>query len=98
MLNATRVASLVSACILTMPFVAALSTTVVSAQSSDGDLRATVQALLLSDPRAAQLPQKEFDEMVNALVLAAEKKGLSARDISWRPQPVESFSQNASVG
>lgn len=69
-----------------------------SASQPDNDLRAAVQMLLLEDPRAAHLPQKEFDGMVDALVKAAEKKGLSAHDVSWRPQPVEIFSQNASVG
>ncbi len=76
-------------------------TPIASAQTNDAtnsELRAAVETLLLADPRAASLPQQEFDEMVSALVAAAEKKGLTASEISWRPQPVSSYSQSASVG
>lgn len=87
--------------------VATLSVRVASAQSAttasadttttNADLHAAIVALLLADPRAAGLPQKEFDGMVNALVAAAQKKGLTVQEISWRPQPVSNLSQNAAV-
>jgi hypothetical protein len=95
--------ALLTAVLLSIVFIGSLQVRVASAQttaantSTNADLRTAVIALLLADPRAAHLPQKEFDGMVDALVSAAQKKGLSAHDISWRPQPVTVFSQSAAV-
>jgi hypothetical protein len=94
MLYAPRPISFVSACAL-VSVITLFSFSIVSAQSSEEEMRVAVQALLLEDPRASVLPQNEFEDMVSALVVAAQKKGLSARDITWNPQPV---SQSAAVG
>ncbi len=57
------------------------------AQTSDtSDLKATIRAQLLLDPRSAQMPPAEFDAMVSALTEQAQKAGMTAKDIKWRPQ------------
>ncbi|MDP3646397.1 MAG: hypothetical protein Q8R25_04900 [bacterium] len=70
---------------------------IVSAQTSQDDLRAVIRAELSSDPRASTLPAKQLDEMINALASAAASQGISAQDISWRPQPISDFSASAAA-
>src|SRR3989344_2924887 len=51
-----------------------------SAESSaqTGDLRATIETSLRSDPSSVSLSQEEFEQLVDALVEVAEKQGVSA--------------------
>ena len=55
---------------------------VLHAQASD-DLRATIRAQLLSDPRTAGLSEEKLDSMVNLLAEEAQKQGVTASDITW---------------
>lgn len=55
------------------------------AQSS-ADLRATIRQSLLSDPRTHMMTEPELDAMVDLLAAGAEEEGMSASDITWRPQ------------
>ncbi len=59
----------------------------VRAQAASSDLQATIRAELLSDPRTASLSQAQLDAMVSLLAQEAQKKGITASDITWRPQP-----------
>jgi len=61
------------------------------AQAPQSDLRATIRAELLADPRTAGLSQAELNAMVELLVGEAQKKGVTAGDIIWRPAE-ENFS------
>ncbi|OGG54198.1 hypothetical protein A3H16_02645 [Candidatus Kaiserbacteria bacterium RIFCSPLOWO2_12_FULL_53_8] len=60
---------------------------VVQAQESSGDLRATIRAELLSDPRTSSLSQAQIEEMVDVLLQEAQKQGVTSHDIQWRPAP-----------
>ena len=70
---------------------------VLHAQASD-DLRATIRAQLLSDPRTAGLSEEKLDSMVNLLAEEAQKQGVTASDITWRPVSPESYATPAAVG
>ncbi len=63
----------------------------VRAQESTSDLRATIRAELLSDPRTAGLSKADLDTIVNILAQEAEKQGMTSQDIQWRPQGTERF-------
>ncbi len=70
-----------------------------STASSQSDLSATIRAELLSDPRTSDLPQAPLDSMVNLLTQSAQKQGVTAHDITWRPvSPVSTFAPEASAG
>lgn len=56
-----------------------------------GDLRATIRAELLSDPRTSGLSAVQLNAMVDLLSQQAQKQGMSAHDITWRPQNNETF-------
>ncbi len=86
-----RVITLLAVCIgFVMPMM-------VLAQSAD--LRATIRAELMNDPRSAQLSGAELDAMVNALAAEAQEKGISPNDIAWRPQAeVASYGPDAGAG
>jgi hypothetical protein len=58
------------------------------AQSQD-DLRGTIRAQLLSDPRTANLSEAELNAMVELLASEAEAQDISSADITWRPQVEE---------
>ena len=99
MTEGIRVTSVLVSTVLTLVFLAALTAnTFAQTAPADNEMQAAVRMLLLADPRAAGLPQAQLDEMVNALAKAAEKKGLTASEITWHPQPVSNFSQSASIG
>ena len=51
------------------------------------DLRATIRAELLSDPRTSSLTSAQLNAMVDLLSQQAQKQGLSASDIEWHPTP-----------
>ncbi len=58
---------------------------------SSADLRATIRAELLSDPRTSGLSQAQIDTLVDLLAGEAEKQGITSQDIQWRPQSTERF-------
>jgi len=74
----------VCAVVAVLPFV-------VNAQNTQSDLRATIRAELLSDPRTSSLSEAQIDALVNLLANEAEKQGITSQDIQWRPQSSERF-------
>ena len=58
---------------------------VIHAQTQD-DLRATVRAAILTDPRTAELSETDIEVMVAALTEEAVAQGITSEDITWRPQ------------
>ena len=64
---------------------AAAGAPLAQAQSND-ELKATIRAALLADPRSASLSESEMDAMVSALADEAQVQGVTASDIAWRPQ------------
>lgn len=64
---------------------------VVTAQNTQSDLRATIRAELLSDPRTSSLSEAQIDVLVELLAAEAEKQGITSQDIQWRPQSTERF-------
>lgn len=67
------------------------------AAAQESELRATVRAALLSDPRTSTMSQSQIDAMVNILAQEAESQGVTAEDIRWRPTP-ETFTQPEETG
>ena len=63
----------------------------VSAQNASSDLRATIRAELLSDPRTSGLSEAQIDALVGLLAEEAEKQGITSQDIQWRPESTERF-------
>lgn len=63
----------------------------VYAQGASSDLRATIRAELLSDPRTSSLSQAQIDTLVDLLADEATKQGITSQDIQWRPQSTERF-------
>ena len=63
----------------------------VLAHAQTNDLQTTIRAALLTDPRTASLSAPQIDAMVQVLVQEAEKRGVSAHDINWRPQNQNTF-------
>ena len=74
----------VCAILAVLPFLA-------HAQNTSSDLRATISAELLSDPRTSSLSQAQIDALVSLLAQEAEKQGITSQDIQWRPQSTERF-------
>ena len=64
---------------------------VVNAQNTQSDLRATIRAELLSDPRTSSLSEAQIDALVGLLADEAEKQGITSQDIQWRPESSERF-------
>ncbi len=60
-------------------------------QESSADLRATIRAELLSDPRTSSLSEAQIETLVDLLAQEAEKQGITSEDIQWRPQNNEQF-------
>ncbi|QQG38147.1 MAG: hypothetical protein HYS26_01160 [Candidatus Kaiserbacteria bacterium] len=56
---------------------------------TDEELRSTVRAAILSDPRSASMSEAEIDAMVEALSGQAAEQGVTASDITWQPQQSE---------
>lgn len=65
--------------------VAAASTATASATASD-DLRNTIQASLLADPRVANIPPEQLQGLIDALVAQARARNMTSADIVTRPQ------------
>ncbi len=61
------------------------------AQTPDNDLRTTIRAELLSDPRTSSLSEVQVDTLVDLLAQEAQKQGITSQDIQWRPQSTERF-------
>jgi len=59
------------------------------------DLRTSIRAALLSDPRTEKLSAAEMDAMVEILSAEAEKQGITSSDIQWRPQAESTFTNTA---
>ncbi len=66
--------------------------TIPFAFAQEGDLEATIRAVILSDPRSAEMTEVEVNAMVAALASAASEQGMSPEDIVWRPQDDSTFS------
>ncbi len=60
------------------------------AQTQPNNLRSTIRAEILSDPRSAGLSETQIDTMVNILAQQAQEQGVTANDITWRPQQLSS--------
>lgn len=71
--------------------VAFLVPAAVYGQAASADLRATIRAELLSDPRTSSLSQAQIDTLVSLLADEAQKQGITSQDIQWRPQNNERF-------
>lgn len=70
-------------------FLAAISLVLIFpflAHAQTGDLSATIRGQLMSDPRTATLSSAQIDAMVQLLAQEAQKRGLTASDITWKPQ------------
>lgn len=67
------------------------------AQESSAELNATIRSALLSDPRTAGLSDAQVDAMVSLLTQEAQKRGVTSRDIQWRPQQ-NGTTESAPVG
>jgi len=65
------------------------------AQANADSLRATIKAALLSDPRTSGLSPAQIDAMVGILAQEAQRQGMTAGDITWRPSPTPTFGANA---
>jgi hypothetical protein len=52
----------------------------------DSQLRSTIYAQIMADPRTKTMTQAQIYSMVNALTLQAEQQGLTASQINYRPQ------------
>lgn len=84
-----RIASFATLPLVVFTFVLSIAMPIALAQNDA--MRAAVRSALLNDPRAADLPQTQLEEMVNTLAVAVEKQGITPRDIEWKPEPVSSF-------
>jgi hypothetical protein len=59
----------------------------VFAQSND--LRASIRAEVMKDPRTAQMSPAEIDGLVDMLANGAQKQGVTAKDIAWQPRETQ---------
>ena len=80
--------------------VAWLAPLALHAQTATGssDLRATIEAALLSDPRSSGMSQAQFEGMVDALTQQAQRQGVTAQDVGWRPQAQPGAAESACGG
>jgi hypothetical protein len=53
--------------------------------ASTDQLRATIKAEIMADPRSKDLTQAQIYSMVNALTIQAQEQGLTASQITYRP-------------
>jgi len=73
------------------------SAPVALAQESNIELRAAIRSALLSDPRSAEMEPAAFEALVSALAVEAEEKGVTVRDIEWRPSVLSTFEEGTSL-
>ena len=57
--------------------------------AQESDLRATIRAQLLSDPRTANLSEADLSAMVELLAGEAQQQNITSSDITWQPQKTE---------
>ena len=57
-----------------------------AAQTSDTELRTTIQNSLLADPRTASIPPQLLSALVDSLTAQAQAQHMTASDILWKPQ------------
>ena len=86
-LNGTRALSIVVAIILAC----VAAPLVASAQESQDELRATIRAEILSDPRTAGLSEAEIDAVVDLLTQEAQKQGTTSQASQGQPESTERF-------
>lgn len=60
---------------------------------AESNLRASIRAQLLSDPRTAALSASDLDTMVAILAQEANARGITAQDLEWHPEVRGSQSQ-----
>ncbi len=65
----------------------------VAAQSDE--LRAAIQASILSDSRAQMIPPEQLKILVDSLVAQAQVQNVSAADILWQPRVAEAATVGA---
>ena len=59
------------------------------------DLRETIRAEIMKDPRSASIPAAQVEQMIDALTEEAQSKGITSEDILWAPLPTNTAaSQN----
>ncbi len=59
-----------------------------SAQSgTPEEMRATIMAQLLEDPRTADVPPDQLAQLVDALAAQAQEQEVSTADLTWQPRP-----------
>ncbi|MCR4325822.1 MAG: type II secretion system protein M [Patescibacteria group bacterium] len=63
----------------------------VSAQTAQDQLRATIRAEILSDPRTSTLTSAQLGAMVELLAQSAEREGITASEITYRPQSLQNI-------
>ncbi|MEN9413102.1 MAG: hypothetical protein RLZZ342_189 [Candidatus Parcubacteria bacterium] len=49
------------------------------------DLRATIMAQVLQDPRSAEIPPAQLEQIIDALSQKAQSENLESADIVWQP-------------
>lgn len=76
--------------LLTCIAVSALFLMPLAASAQTSDLKATIRAELLKDPRTTSLTVAQLEAMVELLSGEAQEQGMTPSDIAWRPA---SFSQ-----
>ena len=59
--------------------------------ASEGELRASIQAALLSDPRTDTLTPDQLDALVTALLEDSQAKHLKPMDVTYTPRVVTNF-------
>lgn len=82
--------------IVLLGFILVAAFATIAYAQEDSDLRATIRAAILSDPRSASMTQEEIDAMVTALASEAETQGVTSEDITWRPQDPATFDETQS--
>ncbi len=71
---------------------------VVSAQTTQTDLRNAIQASILSDPRSQSIPPAQMQALVDALTQQAQAQHMSASDILWQPKTAEAATLGSGPG
>ncbi len=75
-----RVASALSFALLALPLAASAQ-----AQTQDA-MRATIMAQLLQDPRSADIPPAQLQQLVDALAKQADVQQVTVSDLQWQPR------------
>lgn len=75
------IAFFASLLLLLAPLVSSAQTT------APAEVRATIMAQLLEDPRTADVPPDQLQQLVDALAAQAEVQGVDTADLTWQPRP-----------